>query len=121
MGHVSFRAFVGIGSPLLSMFTMGWQDQGVTMPLHEDEAPRLAEIGRRLTEVVQSLSDFRSEVRAATSEMVRKETYTVERDALKDRIIALEARSKTLQNLIYSGIGTIVVSVIVLWVTRGGA
>lgn len=90
------------------------------MPFNEDEAPRLAEIGRRITEVGQNLADFRNEVRTVTSEMLRKETYQVERDAMKDRILALEARSKTMQNLIYSGLVTIIVSVVVLWVTRGG-
>lgn len=90
------------------------------MPFNEDEAPRLAEIGRRITEVGQNLADFRNEVRTVTSEMLRKETYHVERDAMKDRILALEARSKTMQNLIYSGLGTIIVSIVVLWVTRGG-
>lgn len=91
------------------------------MPVYEDEAPRLAEIGRRIAEVGQNLSDFRNEVRVNFAEMVRKDTYAVERDALKERIQALESRAKSLQNLVYSGLATIVISVIIFWVTKGGA
>lgn len=91
------------------------------MPVYDDEAPRLAEIGRRIAEVGQNLSDFRSEVRYNFAEMVRKETYTAERDAMRDRINSLESRAKSLQNLVYSGLATIAVSIIVFWLTRGGA
>lgn len=80
------------------------------MPLHDEEAPRLAEIGRRISEVSLQLADFRNEVRIIAAEMVRKETYTAERDALKERLVALESRAKSLQNLIYTSLATIVVS-----------
>lgn len=84
------------------------------MAAHDEDAPRLAEIGRRISEVSLQLSDFRSEVRSIASEMLRKETYTAERDALKERIVALETRAKSLQNLMYSSIATVVVSGVLL-------
>lgn len=93
----------------------------MTLPLHDDEAPRLAEIGRRISEVSVQLSDFRHEVRIIAAEMVRKETYVAERDALKDRILALESRSKSLQNLIYSCIGAVIVGVVSFLILGEGA
>ena len=97
------------------------------MPIEDNDAPRLAEIGRRITEVGQNLSDFRNEVRGNFNELVRKETYAVERDAMKERIsnaekgIAnLEQRAKAMQNLVYGGLVSIIVAVIVMWLTRGG-
>lgn len=105
---------------MLPTLNRGWQDQGVTMPVHEDEAPRLAEIGRQIAQVGQNLSDFRSEVRFNFSEMVRKETYVAERDALKERIVSLEQRSRVLQGAFIGVICTVIAAVIVAWVTRGG-
>lgn len=89
------------------------------MPLEDTEAPRLAEIGRRIAEVGQSLSDFRAEVRGNFVEMVRKDTYTVERDALKERIVELERRARSTTNLIYSSLAAIMVTVITFFVLRG--
>lgn len=90
------------------------------MPLlQDDEAPRLSEIGRRIHEMGQNLSDFRSEVRINFAEMVRRETYIAERDAMKDRIVALEQRAKSFQGLFYGSIASIVVALILMLVTRG--
>lgn len=89
------------------------------MPIEEHEAPRLAEIGRRLTEVGQNISDFRLEVRGNFAEMVRKDTYTVERDALKDRITVLERRATSMQNLMYGSLASVAVGVITMWLMRG--
>lgn len=91
------------------------------MPLHEEDVPRLSEIGRRISEVGQHMADFRSEVRSSFAEMVRKDTYHAERDALKDRIVNLEARAKTLQGLAYGAIVTLIVSVVGMWLMRGAA
>lgn len=89
------------------------------MPIEELEAPRLAEIGRQITQVGQNLSDFRSEVRVNFSEMVRKDTYSVERDALKDRIAVLERRAASMQTLMYGSLASVVVGVITMWLMRG--
>lgn len=89
------------------------------MPIEDTEAPRLAEIGRRIAEVGQNLSDFRLEVRGNFTEMVRKDTYTVERDALKDRIIVLERRATSMQNLMYGSLASVIVGVITMWLMRG--
>lgn len=91
------------------------------MPLHEDDAPRLSEIGRRITEVGQHMADFRSEVRSSFADMVRKDTYAAEHSALKDRIVNLESRSKTLQGLAYGAIVTLIVSVVGMWLMKGAA
>lgn len=105
---------------MLPMYHGRWQDRFVTMPLHDDEAPRLAEIGRRVTEVSMQLSDFRSEFRIMVADMVRKETYNAERAADRERIQALEQNSRSLRNLVYSCMGTIIVS-IVLYLLLGKA
>lgn len=89
------------------------------MPIEDTEAPRLAEIGRRIAEMGQTLSDFRQEVRGNFTEMVRKDTYAVERDALKDRIVALERRAASMQTLMYGSIASVVVGVITMWLMRG--
>lgn len=87
--------------------------------MQDDEAPRLAEIGRRIQEVGQNLSDFRNEVRASLSEMVRRETYVAERDALKERIIALEQRARSTQGLMYGALASIAVAIVTVWIGRG--
>jgi hypothetical protein len=89
------------------------------MPLQDDEAPRLAEIGRRIHEVGQNLSDFRNEVRSNFSEMVRRETYVAERDALKERVVALEQRARSMQSLLYGALASIAVALVLMWITRG--
>lgn len=90
------------------------------MPV-EDDAPRLSEIGRRISDVDRTLVDFRNEVRAAFHEMVRKETYLAERDALRERVTAIEQRAKSLQNLVYAGLITLIVTMIASWfIGRGG-
>lgn len=89
------------------------------MPLHDDEAPRLAEIGRRISEVSQTMHDFRNEVRTGFTDMVRKDLYYAEQNALRERITNLETRSKTLQGLAYGSIFTVLASLFTMWVTRG--
>lgn len=89
------------------------------MPIEDHEAPRLAEIGRRIAEVGQSLSDFRAEVRGNFVEMVRKDTYMVERDALKERIIELERRARATNNLIYGALVSVAVAVATFFILRG--
>lgn len=95
------------------------KDQGVTVPIEDLEAPRLAEIGRQITQVGQNLTDFRSEVRINFAEMVRKDTYSVERDALKDRIVALERRATSMQTLMYGSLASVAVGVLTMWLMRG--
>ncbi len=90
------------------------------MPIEDTEAPRLAEIGRRITEMGQTLSDFRSEVRGNFVELVRKDTYLAERDALKERIIELERRARSTTNLIYGSLASVAVALILMWVAKGG-
>ena len=89
------------------------------MPIEDHEAPRLAEIGRRITEVGQNLSDFRQEVRGNFIEMVRKDTYQAERDALKERIVALEQRARAAASLSYGAWVSVAIAIITLWITRG--
>lgn len=87
--------------------------------MEDSEAPRLAEIGRRITEVGQNLSDFRAEVRGNFVEMVRKDTYQAEQSALKERITALEQRARSVAALSSGAWVSIAVAVLTLWVTRG--
>lgn len=93
------------------------------MPVYDDEAPRLAEIARRLQEVGLNLADFRSEVRSNFGEMVRKETYQVERDNIKERVAALETRNKQMTGILYGSLATLIISIIVsvvaFWITKG--
>ena len=89
------------------------------MPIEDTEAPRLAEIGRRISEMGQTLSDFRNEVRGNFYEVVRKDTYQAEREALKERILALEQRARSTMNLLFGSLASRAVAVITLWITRG--
>lgn len=89
------------------------------MPIEDIEAPRLAEIGRRITEMGQTLSDFRAEVRGNFIEMVRKDTYTAERDALKERVLELERRARSTTNLIYGSLASVAVVLVTMWIARG--
>lgn len=90
------------------------------MPIEDTEAPRLAEIGRRISEMGQTLSDFRNEVRANFTDVVRKDTYQAEREALKERIIELERRARSTTNLIYGSLASVAVALILMWVAKGG-
>jgi hypothetical protein len=89
------------------------------VPIEEFEAPRLAEIGRQITQVGQNLFDFRSEVRGNFADMVRKDTYSVERDSLKDRISVLERRAASMQTLMYGSLASVAVGVLTMWLMRG--
>jgi len=91
------------------------------VPIEDNEAPRLAEIGRRIHEVGQNLSDFRAEVRGNFIEMVRKDTYLAERDAMKERITELERRARSTTNLIYGSLMSVAVALVVMWVSGGGS
>lgn len=90
------------------------------MPYDED-TPRLAEIGRRITEVGQNMSDFRNEVRSSFADMVRKDTYHAERDAFRDRLNALEARGRTVWGLALGSMFSVVAAILMMWISRGGA
>jgi hypothetical protein len=89
------------------------------VPIEDHEAPRLSEIGRQIAQVGQNLSDFRLEVRGNFTEMVRKDTYAVERDALKERITVLERRATSMQTLMYGSLASVAVGVITMWLMRG--
>ena len=106
------------------------------MGTYDDEAPRLSEIGRMIGSIDRKMDDFRQEVRTALADKVSKETYIVERDALKERITSLETivasqravaeaatakRSNNLTTTIYSAVGALVVGIISAFLmTRGG-
>lgn len=89
------------------------------MPIEETEAPRLAEIGRRISEMGQTLSDFRNEVRLNFVEVVRKDTYQAERDALKERVLELERRARSTTNLIYGSLASVAVVLVTMWIAKG--
>ena len=55
----------------------------MTEPVGQDDAPLLGEIGRTLT-------DFRSEVRAALASLVRRDVYDAQRNGDLSRIEGLE-------------------------------
>lgn len=88
------------------------------MPSEED-APRLGEINRRLTDVARTLADFRSEIRASLNDMVRRDAYVAERDGMKERIAALEARGNRHQGIMYTAIASGVIAIATLLLTRG--
>lgn len=67
----------------------------------------------------QTLSDFRNEVRGNFYEVVRKDTYSAERDALKERIIALEQRARSAAALSYGAWASVGIAMVTLWITRG--
>jgi hypothetical protein len=52
------------------------------MPVDQDEAPRLAEIAR-------SITDFRNEFREAVATMVRRDVYAAEMRTIEVRLAAL--------------------------------
>lgn len=84
------------------------------MPIHDDEAPRLAEIGRRITEMGNNITDFRSEMRANLRDLVPKEAYVAERDAIKDRIYNLEQASRATRSLVLGAVASGAVSIVML-------
>jgi hypothetical protein len=51
--------------------------------------------------------------------MVRKDTYSVERDSLKDRISVLERRAASMQTLMYGSLASVAVGVLTMWLMRG--
>jgi len=96
------------------------------MPSWDEEAPRLAEIGRMVTTLSTSLADFRSEMRGNFERYVTKERYDVEAAAFREklesqdrRIKALEDHSRTMKQIVYSGIATVVVSLVATLVLKG--
>lgn len=95
------------------------------MPINDDEAPRLAEIGRRITEMGNTLSDFRNEMRSNMRDLVPKETYHAERDAIKERLTNLEQAARSNRNVVLGAAATGVVSLILLIlnivIARGGS
>lgn len=86
------------------------------MGIHDDEAPRLSEIGRVLQSMDRKLDDFRAEVRAQLNDKVSREVYIAERDAWRDRVLALEVRARTTTNTIYGGLVTIITGAILFYI-----
>lgn len=94
------------------------QDQKVTMPMHDEDIPRLAEI-------VRSLTDFRHEFRTFTGEVVRKDVYSAHMTQIQMQIDILnkeharmteqrEADRRQVRNAFMTAAGSIVVMVITL-------
>ena len=86
------------------------------MGLHDDEAPRLSEIGRVLLSLDRKLDDFRNEVRTQLNDKISREVYVAERDAWRDRVIALEARSRSITNTVYGGLATIITGAVLFYI-----
>jgi hypothetical protein len=86
------------------------------MGIHDDEAPRLSEIGRVLLSLDRKLDDFRAEVRAQLNDKVSREVYIAERDAWRDRVIALEVRARSITNTMYGGLATIITGAVLFYI-----
>lgn len=96
------------------------------MPTWDEEAPRLAEIGRMVTTLSTTLTDFRAEMRGTFERYVTKERYETEIAAMKEklegqasRIKVLEDHSRNMRQIVYSGIATVVVSLVATLVLKG--
>lgn len=108
------------------------------MGIHEEEAPRLSEIGRVLQGLDRKIDDFRGEVRMQLSDKVSKEVYMAERNALverdnslmnhintldakvMERVVALEAKGRSQTNTIYGGLASIIVGVVLFYIQNKG-
>ncbi len=90
------------------------------MGTYEDDAPRLSEIGRVLAGLDRKLDDFRAEVRLQLSDKVSKEVYIAERTAIMDKIAGLQAKASRNTNTLYGGMTSIIVGVILFWLTTRG-
>lgn len=97
------------------------------MGAYEDDAPRLSEIGRVLQGLDRKIDDFRGEVRMQLSDKVSKEVWEAQRNALAarddlvlERVVALEAKSRSTTNTIFGGLASIVVGMVLFYLqTRG--
>ena len=85
------------------------------MPSFDDETPRLAEIGRLLGGVDRKIDDFRNEVRQALADKVSKEVYNAEMGAMRERVVVLENRARSLTNTLIGSIATVLVAAVVTW------
>lgn len=63
----------------------------MTVPVYDDEAPRLAEIGR-------AIGDFRNEFRSALSQMVRRDVYDANMQTIGVQMEALRSENARLNN-----------------------
>ncbi len=85
------------------------------MGSYDDDAPRLSEIGRMIGALSGTVNDFRSEVRTALADKVSKELYNADMSALKDRVIALETRNRSLTNTVIGIFATVVAAGVVAY------
>ena len=59
-----------------------------------------------LGEVIRIIQDFRNEYRSSLPDLVRKDVYDSQQEALKLRVSELEAAAKSRQALLYGTIAT---------------
>lgn len=101
---------------------------------YSEEAPRLSEIVRMLSNMDRKFDDFKHQVQTQLNDKVSKERYEPERERINDRIIAMEARmaaeflrvnaafaelgnkTRAIQNAFYGALGSLVVGGILLWI-----
>src|SRR5688572_27264551 len=109
----------------------------VTGPMgdtYSEEAPRLSEIVRMLSNMDRKFDDFKHQVQTQLNDKVSKERYEPERERINDRILALETRiiaematvasrftevnnkTRAISNAFYGGLASLVVGGILLWI-----
>lgn len=99
-----------------------------------EEAPRLSEIMRMLSNMDRKFDDFKHQVQTQLADKVSKERYEPERERLNDRILAMETRmnaefvritgeftkvgdkTRAITTAFYGGVASLVVGGILLWI-----
>lgn len=74
---------------------------------YEGSPPALAEIAR-------TIQDFRTEFRTTILDMVRRDVYQAEQQALRDRVAVLEQERKATRQVAWASALTAIVSVVIL-------
>jgi len=106
----------------------------VTGPMgdtYSEEAPRLSEIVRMLSNMDRKFDDFKHQVQTQLNDKVSKERYEPERERINDRILAMETRISTgfnaldqktraISNAIYGALGSLIVGGILLYLGSRG-